>query len=61
MYLLVRDSKAELMDVSSLSGLKSSGSHEALHKICGSAPLSFLGYDENVCELKLEPIGEELE
>jgi len=42
-YLLVRDSKAELVEADSLSGLRISELRQALHDAYGTAPLSFLG------------------
>lgn len=42
-YLLLQDSKAKLIDASSLSGSKISELREALHAAYDPAPLSFLG------------------
>jgi aldehyde:ferredoxin oxidoreductase len=42
-YLLLQDSRAQLVDASSLSGLKISELREALHEIHHASSLSFLG------------------
>lgn len=42
-YLLLQDSRAQLVDASSLSGLKISELREALCEIYNASPLSFLG------------------
>jgi aldehyde:ferredoxin oxidoreductase len=42
-YLLLQDSRAQLIDASSLSGLKISELREALNELHHASPLSFLG------------------